>query len=90
MNITSPLMQPLVTTQGGLPVWEKSAASSSSPAPSSSGDVVSISRNAARMLEDDEVQGVLNDTMQMISGNGYTAMQAHGALDPARVAALLS
>lgn len=92
MNITPPLMQPLATTQGGLPVWEKNvSASSSAPAAQPAGDMVSISsRNTARLLEDDEVQSVLNDTMQMISGNGYDAMQAHGVLDPSRVASLLS
>ena len=53
------------------------------------GDVVSV-RPAARLLEDDEWEGVLADSVSMIGANPMEAMQAHSGLDAARVAALLA
>ena len=51
-------------------------------------DVVSLS--APNLLDDDEVDGVLNDTMGMISQNPMSALSVHGGLSASRVAALLS
>ena len=51
-------------------------------------DVVSLS--APNLLADDEVDGVLDDTMNMISQNPMSALSAHSGLSASRVAALLS
>ena len=51
-------------------------------------DVVSLS--APNLLADDEVDGVLNDTMGMISQNPMGALSVHGGLSASRVNALLS
>lgn len=53
------------------------------------GDVVHV-RPAARLLEDGEWEGVLGETVGMIAANPLEALQMHGGLDPARVAALLA
>ena len=58
------------------------------PAASPTGDVVSLS--APNLLADDEVDGVLADTMGMISQNPMGALSVHGGLSASRVAALLS
>ena len=42
------------------------------------------------LLEDHEVQGVLDETMTMISNDTYAALHAHSGLDASRVAALLA
>lgn len=51
-------------------------------------DVVSLS--APNLLADDEVDGVLDDTMSMISQNPMDALSVHSGLSASRVAALLS
>ena len=51
-------------------------------------DVVSLS--SPNLLADDEVDGVLADTMGMISQNPMGALSVHGGLSASRVAALLS
>ena len=51
-------------------------------------DVVSL--NAPNLLADDEVDGVLDDTMSMISQNPMSALSVHGGLSASRVADLLS
>jgi len=51
-------------------------------------DVVSLS--APNLLADDEVDGVLEDTMSMISQNPMNALSVHGGLSANRVASLLS
>ncbi len=51
-------------------------------------DVVSLS--APNLLADDEVDGVLDDTMNMISQNPMDALSVHGGLSASRVASLLS
>lgn len=91
MNIPSPLNSPLLAPQGGLPVWERGAPSSAPAAPTSAdgGDVISLSRSA-RLLDDSEVEGILSQTIGMITGNPADAMSAHSGFDPARVAALLA
>ena len=45
---------------------------------------------APNLLADDEVDGVLADTMGMISQNPMGALSVHGGLSASRVAALLS
>ena len=51
-------------------------------------DVVSLS--APNLQADDEVDGVLDDTMSMISQNPMDALSVHSGLSASRVAALLS
>ena len=51
-------------------------------------DVVSLS--SPNLLADDEVDGVLADTMGMISQNPMSALSVHGGLSASRVASLLS
>jgi hypothetical protein len=51
-------------------------------------DVVSLS--APNLLADDEVDGVMSDTMDMISQNPMSALSVHSGLSASRVAALLS
>ena len=51
-------------------------------------DVVSLS--APDLLADEDVDGVLNDTMGMISQNPMAALSVHGGLSASRVASLLS
>ena len=51
-------------------------------------DVVSLS--APNLLADDEVDGVLDDTMSMISQNPMDALSVHSGLSASRVAELLS
>ena len=51
-------------------------------------DVVSLS--APNLLADDEVDGVLDDTMSMISQNPMDALSVHSGLSASRVASLLS
>ena len=51
-------------------------------------DVVSLS--STNLLADDEVDGVLDDTMSMISQNPMDALSVHSGLSASRVAALLS
>ena len=51
-------------------------------------DVVSLS--SPILLADDEVDGVLDDTMSMISQNPMDALSVHSGLSASRVAALLS
>lgn len=51
-------------------------------------DVVSL--NAPDLLADDEVDGVLDDTMSMIAQNPAGALSVHSGLSASRVAALLS
>lgn len=57
-------------------------------ATASSHDVVSLS--APDLLADDEVDGVLNDTMGMITQDPMSALSVHSGLSASRVAALLS
>jgi len=51
-------------------------------------DVVSLS--STNLLADDEVDGVLDDTMSMISQNPMDALSVHSGLSASRVASLLS
>ena len=51
-------------------------------------DVVSLS--STNLLADDEVDGVLDDTMSMISQNPMDALSVHNGLSASRVASLLS
>ena len=51
-------------------------------------DVVSLS--TPNLLADDEVDGVLNDTMGMIAQDPMSALSVHGGLRASRVASLLS
>lgn len=51
-------------------------------------DVVSLS--SPNLLADDEVDGVLNDTMGMISQDPMSALSVHSGLSASRVASLLS
>lgn len=51
-------------------------------------DVVSLS--STNLLADDEVDGVLDDTMSMISQNPMNALSVHSGLSASRVASLLS
>ena len=60
----------------------------STAASTPSRDVVSLS--APNLLADDEVDGVLDDTMSMISQNPMDALSVHSGLSASRVAALLS
>ena len=60
----------------------------STAASTPSRDVVSLS--APNLLADDEVDGVLDDTMSMISQNPMDALSVHGGLSASRVASLLS
>ena len=60
----------------------------STAASTPSRDVVSLS--APNLLADDEVDGVLDDTMSMISQNPMSALSVHGGLSASRVADLLS
>lgn len=58
------------------------------PSAAQSRDVVSLS--APDLLADDEVDGVLDNTMSMISQNPMNALSVHSGLSASRVAALLS
>jgi hypothetical protein len=58
----------------------------SSAAPSQ--DVVDI--RSMNLLDDDEVDGVLSDTIGMISQDSVGALSVHGGLTASRVASLLS
>lgn len=60
----------------------------STAASTPSRDVISLS--APNLLADDEVDGVLDDTMSMISQNPMDALSVHSGLSASRVAALLS
>lgn len=51
------------------------------------GDIVDI--HAPNILADDEVEGVYNDTLNMISGDHAAALSVHGGLSESRVFALL-
>lgn len=57
-------------------------------ATSPTGDIVSLS--APNLLADDEVDGVLGDTMGMISQDPMSALSVHSGLSASRVASLLS
>lgn len=46
--------------------------------------------SAPNLLADDEVDGVLDDTMNMISQNPMDALSVHSGLSASRVASLLS
>ena len=73
------------TPSFAFPVMEKDDNTAAS-APSR--DVVSLS--APNLLADDEVDGVLDDTMSMISQNPMDALSVHSGLSASRVASLLS
>ena len=51
------------------------------------GDRIEI--NAPTLLADDEVDGVLDDTMGMIANDSVAALSVHGGLSENRVFALL-
>lgn len=53
----------------------------------SSGDIVDV--NAPAILSDDEVEGVFNETMELIGANPAAALSAHSGLSESRVFALL-
>lgn len=67
------------------PMPEKDASVSST---ASSQDVVDI--RSMNLLSDDEVDGVLSDTISMISQDSVGALSVHGGLSASRVASLLS
>lgn len=50
-------------------------------------DVVNLS--VPSLLEDDEVDGVLDDTLNMIAQDNVAALSVHGGLSESRVFALL-
>ena len=50
-------------------------------------DTVDI--RAPQLLEDDEVDGVLDDTLNMIAQDNVGALSVHGGLSQSRVFALL-
>ncbi len=60
---------------------------SAEAAPQALGDRIDI--NAPALLSDEEVDGVLADTMGMIAGDGAAALSVHGGLSENRVFALL-
>ncbi len=59
----------------------------SSSTPAAVQDTVNIS--APSLLQDDEVEDVLGDTLSMIAGDSAGALAAHGGLSESRVFALL-
>jgi len=67
------------------PTLEKDEAADQAAAPH---DVVSL--NAPDLLADDEVDGVLDDTIGMIGQDPMGALSVHSGLSASRVAALLS
>lgn len=59
----------------------------SSSTPAAVQDTVDI--RAPQLLEDDEVDGVLDDTLNMIAQDNVGALSVHGGLSQSRVFALL-
>ncbi len=51
------------------------------------GDTVDV--HAPQLLADDEVEGVLNETINMIGSDSATALSVHSGLTESRVFALL-
>ncbi len=74
----------------------RSEARSEENANYSQGDSVHMSNAAPvsgyepTLLEDDEVDGVMQETMYLITEDPYAALHAHDGLDASRVAALLA
>lgn len=64
------------------PTFEREAA-----AAKPQGDVVDI--RGQQLLADDEVEGVLNDTIGMIASDSAAALSVHSGLSESRVFALL-
>ncbi len=57
------------------------------PTPAAVQDTVDV--RAPHLLEDDEVDGVLDDTLNMIAQDNMGALSVHGGLSQSRVFALL-
>lgn len=51
------------------------------------GDIIDV--HAPRLLADDEVEGVLNETINMIGSDSAAALSVHSGLSETRVFALL-
>ena len=73
------------TNTFAFPALEKDEAADQAATPH---DVVSL--NAPDLLSDDEVDGVLNDTISMIAQDSVGALSVHSGLSASRVASLLS
>ncbi len=56
-------------------------------APKSTGDIVDV--HAPELLADEDVEGVLNETINMIGSDSAAALSVHSGLTQSRVFALL-
>lgn len=57
------------------------------PTVKNTGDIVDI--HSPQILADDEVEGVLNETISMIANDNASALSVHSGLSESRVFALL-
>lgn len=69
------------------PTADKDGGDAAQAASLATGDMVDI--HAPQLLADDEVDGVLDQTLSMIAQDNVAALSVHGGLSESRVFALL-